>query len=299
MTRYIGLTWNHPRGFRALDESARCWSTAAFQVNWDRQSLEQFESRPITEVCSRYDLVVLDHPHIGEAATANCLVPLEEWCGREDIGRIRKDSIGQVLLSYFYAGRHWALPLDAATQVLAYRADQMPKGHPPSSWHDIVCLAKEVTVVLSLAGPHALLTFYSICVAFGEPPLSRDLNKLVSRETGERVLELMANLFGMMEPAFRDLNPIEILEEMATSNSIVCCPLVYGYVNYAAPQERTRMPVTFRNAPRTGDIGIPGSTLGGTGIAVSRRCNVTPELRSYLLWLVHRFIDFQSVCLIS
>ena len=288
MRTYAGLTWNHPRGFRALDASALRWSTESFHVHWDRQSLEQFESRPIAEICSRYDLVVLDHPHIGEAAAANCLVPLEEWCGSEEIDRIREESIGQVLESYFYEGKLWALPLDAATQVLACRTDLMPQAYPLTTWRDVSGLAKKAAVALSLAGPHALLMFFSICVALGEPPLSRDVNLLVSRETGERALELMGNLLETTDASVRHPNPIEILEEMATSNSIVCCPLVYGYVNYAAPKEPTRKPITFRNAPRIEDTGVPGSTLGGTGIAVSNRCDVTPELRSYLSWLVSR-----------
>lgn len=288
MVTYRGLTWNHPRGFRALDESARRWSTKSLQVNWDRQSLEQFESRPITEICSRYDLVVLDHPHVGEAAAAGCLLPLEDWCGPEEIDGLREDAIGNVWQSYFYQGKHWALPLDAATQVLAYRADLIPQEYPLTSWSDVSSLSQKTTVVLSLAGPHALLTFFSICAAFGEPPFSRDVNLIVSRKTGEKVLELMSNLFARGGAGARPMNPVEILEEMATSDSIVLCPLVYGYVNYAAVQGAARKPVIFRNAPRMEDIGIPGSTLGGTGIAVSSRAQLAPELKSYLLWLVNK-----------
>ena len=77
---YRGLTWDHPRGFRALEAAAEGVDPArdGFSLTWDRHSLEGFEERPIREQCDLYDLVVLDHPHVGEAVAADCLVPLEE-----------------------------------------------------------------------------------------------------------------------------------------------------------------------------------------------------------------------------
>jgi multiple sugar transport system substrate-binding protein len=286
MNAYVGLTWNHPRGFRALDASAQRWSSGAFEIRWDRQSLEEFEARSISDICSDYDLVVLDHPHIGDAVKTKCLVPLEEWSDVESIAKLEESTIGRTLASYFYQGSHWALPLDAATQVLAFRADLIPPGFPMRNWTDICELAERTPVILSLAGPHALLTFFSICVAFGEAPSIRDGDPLVSREVGDQALDLMARLFARMDHSTIDWNPITILEQMATTDSVACCPLVYGYVNYAASDRSDRHPINFANAPRVEKIGLPGSTLGGTGIAVSRRARLSPELRAYLWWLV-------------
>ena len=62
------------------------------------------------------------------------------------------------------------------------------------------------------------------------------------------------------------------------------CPLIFGYVNYSVPV--SGKPVHFHNAPRRHAGGRPGSTLGGTGIGVSRRCDVTEPLRRHLLWLL-------------
>jgi multiple sugar transport system substrate-binding protein len=73
---------------------------------------------------------------------------------------------------------------------------------------------------------------------------------------------------------------------MASNDDVVLCPLVYGYVNYAAPQ--TGHQVAFHNAPRRIPGGRPGSTLGGTGIGISRRCEITPALKRHLLWLMSR-----------
>jgi multiple sugar transport system substrate-binding protein len=44
--------------------------------------------------------------------------------------------------------------------------------------------------------------------------------------------------------------------------------------------------VSFHNAPRAVAGGRPGSTLGGTGIGISKRCEITPELKQHLLWLM-------------
>ena len=63
------------------------------------------------------------------------------------------------------------------------------------------------------------------------------------------------------------------------------CPLVYGYVNYAAPSADGRS-LAFRDAPRQAEGGRPGSTLGGTGIGISRRCKISPALLDHLRWLM-------------
>ena len=45
MTALLGLTWDHPRGYRALDASAEAWrADGGPDVTWDRQPLEGFES---------------------------------------------------------------------------------------------------------------------------------------------------------------------------------------------------------------------------------------------------------------
>ena len=41
---------------------------------------------------------------------------------RADAGAVEGASIGNTFESYRYGGKHWALPLDAASQVAAFRA---------------------------------------------------------------------------------------------------------------------------------------------------------------------------------
>jgi multiple sugar transport system substrate-binding protein len=283
MKRYHALTWDHPRGYNALAAAAdKARAEGLVDIIWDKQPLEGFESHPIADLCARYDLVVLDHPHVGEAVAENCLRPLEEVFGADALTGIGKETIGPCLESYHYQGATWALPLDAATQVMALRPDLVED--VPRTWKQVVDLSwSGGTVALSLAGPHAILTFLSIAAAYGEEA-GRKGHQLVTEETGLIVYDLM-NLLASRSPAsVRDLNPIGILGHMAAHDDVALCPLIYGYVNYAAPT--SDQAIRFRDAPVTGISGRPGSTLGGTGIAISRRCEVTPELIEHLRWLM-------------
>lgn len=278
---YKALTWDHPRGYHALrDAATEVASGQGLSIDWDKQPLEGFESHPIADLCARYDLVVLDHPHVGEAVEAGCLRPLEDVFGADELASLGAATIGPCLSSYNYAGKHWALPLDAATQVTAYRPDLT---NPVTSWGDVAALASEGGVALSLAGPHAALSFLSIATALGEPPAERDPKLLVSEDICIRTFELMAHLYDKAEKSVLALNPIGILGHMAQYNDVRLCPLVYGYVNYTRPSAGLRQ-VLFANAPTAGDR--PGSTLGGTGIGISTRCEITPELLTHLRWLL-------------
>jgi multiple sugar transport system substrate-binding protein len=286
MQRFKALTWDHPRGYNALAAAAQLPTLAAsgIAIDWDKQSLEGFESHPIADLCARYDLVVLDHPHVGEAVRAGCLQPLEDVFDYGTIARLEKDSIGPSFASYRFADAHWALPLDAATQVMACRQDLLDES-VPATWDEVVHLSQRTgKVALSLAGPHALLSFLSIVASLGEPPAQSDPDLLVSQHTGTLAYALMTDLALRSPASVLDKNPIGILSQMAGGNDVILCPLIYGYVNYAAPGQGHT--VAFHNAPRHGADGRPGSTLGGTGIGISRRCSVTSALKDHLLWLM-------------
>jgi len=268
---FRGLTWDHPRGYTALK------AAAGDLISWDTQPLEGFESNPIDDLCARYDLVVLDHPHLGDALATGCLTSLDDLFGADELAGWAAASIGSTMQSYVCDGRRWALPLDAATQVCAVRADLV--GEPPATWDDVERISRTAPVALSLAGPHAFLTFASIAVALGEEPAA-DPDRLLSTGTGMGVLDLMAAIDERAPAPTRALNPIGLLELMSTSDALALCPLVYGYVNYAEH-------LTFTDAPAAEPGGRPGSTLGGTGIAVSSRCTPTAALIDHIRWLMN------------
>ncbi|WP_213979865.1 extracellular solute-binding protein [Sphingomonas sp. dw_22] len=281
--RYRALTWDHPRGYNALAAAAARLDEDrdGLAIDWDKQPLEGFETHPIADLCARYDLVVLDHPHVGEAVASNCLRPLESLFDPQELAAIGRSAIGPSLSSYRYAGKHWALPLDAATQVMVCRPDLLD-GPVPVTWGEVRALAKPVA--LSLAGPHAALSFQSIAAAFGDPPAEADPERFVGDAVGPRVLDLMADLAARTPISVKELNPIGLLGAMAGTNEVALCPLVYGYVNYAAPLAGQAL--RFADAPRAEAGGRAGSTLGGTGIGISARADVSPALLDHLRWLM-------------
>ncbi|MGD8193838.1 hypothetical protein ACEXQB_005005 [Herbiconiux sp. P18] len=281
---YRGITWDHPRGRDALRAAAA--ADAAIDLSWNAHSLEHFESHPIDELARDYDLIVLDHPHLGEALEHGSLRPMHEVVGEELLERWAEASVGPSFESYRLRGRQWALPLDAATQVAVLRRDLLD-GRVPETWADVERLSTEAPVALSLAGPHAFLSFVSICVALGEPvadhpqPSAAGPSRpLVSEITGALALDILRSIGSRAPAGSETWNPIALLERMTGTDEIAYCPLVYGYVTYSSPVLR------FADAPSALPGGRRGSTIGGTGIAVSRRAEITPQLVAHIVGLL-------------
>lgn len=279
MTMYRGLTWDHPRGRQALKAASLRFEDEGDTLTWSAHSLEGFESHPIQELAEAYDLIVLDHPHLGDARAADCLRPLDELFGADEIAAWSAEFVGPSFSSYVMDGHAWALPLDAATQVSARRADLLADA--PRDWAEAVNIAREAPVAMSLSGPHAFLTWCSVLVGEGAAPAEDD-DAFCDPEAGASAIELMRQLAALTAPGSHELNPISLLERMTSTDELAYIPLVYGYSSYANPHRPRR--VAFATPP-AGTHGA-GSTIGGTGLAVSRRCNPSPGLLDHLRWLV-------------
>jgi multiple sugar transport system substrate-binding protein len=261
-----GLTWDHPRGYVVLDALA-----ADGSVRWDRQPLEGFESRPVRTLADDYDLVVIDHPGLGEAIRDGALRPLGTLLSDAELTACAGVSAGRSYSSYHLGGQQWALPLDAAAQVSVCRPDRL--GERPASWADACRMARRYPTAVCLGGPHALLMFSAICVSLGAPPGSYP-NRFADPGAGADAIDVMVKLFSQADA---ERNPIGVLDEMADGDGPVYCPLVYGYISYQQALEVFDAPA--------GRGGI-GSVLGGTGIAVTRSCTDLAAAREQLLRLV-------------
>ena len=262
MSSFVGLTWDHPRGREALQAADFA------DLRWEVQPLEGFESAPIDELAARYDLLVLDHPHLGDALATDCIRPLDELFTDAELKAWAHEAVGPSARSYQRDGHTWALPLDAATQVSARRPDLLATA--PRSWSE--ALAVDAPLAPSLAGPHAFLSFCSIAVSLGG-----DIDDdFFDRRIAVQALAILAELACRAPAGTTTLNPIALLELMSSTDDLAYIPLIYGYVNYS--------PRVAFGAPPVGS-GI-GSTIGGTGIAITRRSEPTPELLDHLRWLM-------------
>lgn len=288
---FRALTWDHPRGYLALEAAAQKWAAAdGLDITWERQPLEGFESHPIADLCARYDVLVLDHPHLGEAIEADALLPLDELFEPAVFEDLRRNTIGSCLQSYEWQGRPWGLPLDAACQVMACRPDILGKSRP-TTWDGIGALARSTSkVALSLGGPHSLLTLISMALSFGGRPSVAGEDQFLPEVEGRAAIELLYELSAYGPRGSRDNNPIQLLERMSTSDDLILIPLVFGYVSYSDPG-RPR-PLGFFDVPTARDSGPLGSILGGTGIALTRRCKPSPQLLTHL----QRLMGPQAQC---
>lgn len=281
MVAYRGLTWDHPRGRNALEAAAAQTRNADGEqlIEWDVHPLEGFESSPIDELASRYDVIVLDHPHLGDALAADALRPLDTVFDAELLGALADGCVGPSYASYLAHGRPYALPLDAATQVAVHLPELE---RVPHTWQDVAALSREQPVALSLAGPHAFLSFCSLAVALGDEPRTTPGNGLLARETGRLALDILADIASRMPAGTAELNPIGLLDRMRSARDIAYIPLVYGYVTAATGRGGLR----FTDAPSAEPGGRIGSTIGGTGIAITRRSEPDAALVAHLASLL-------------
>jgi multiple sugar transport system substrate-binding protein len=296
-----GITWDHPRGYAALAELERLdaeadtrYGAAPVPLTWDRQPLAGFESGPIADLAGRYDLLVVDHPGLGAAMPT--LHPLDELFSPSELAALAAVAVGQSAGSYRYAGHQWALPLDAAAQICVVRPDLMGGRPAPATWQEVAAAAREVPFTLVLGGPHALLTLLAICAAQGAPPVAEAgdgspaggfADDAAARDAVLIALALLADVCARIDVALAAGDPIDVLEAMASGDAPACAPLAYGYVTYSEPGRRPHL-LAACDAPAWRPGGRPGSVLGGTGVAVSRRVagGDIPAARAHLRRLV-------------
>jgi multiple sugar transport system substrate-binding protein len=89
----------------------------------------------------------------------------------------------------------------------------------------------------------------------------------VHAETGAWALEQLQEWSSFLHRDSFDMNPVRMLERMASEDEIVYCPFTFGYTNYARRDSPGRR-LHCTDAPRCRPDGI-SSLLGGAGIAVS------------------------------
>lgn len=263
-----GMTWSHPRGYDPMVACSEDWlQKTGVSIEWDKRSLQDFESFPVEELARSYDLIVIDHPHVGQITAENCLAPLDGPVREAAFASLAKGSVGKSFPSYNWQGRQWAFPIDAATQVLAFRPDRLDA--PPTIWADVLDLAKAGEVLLPLRPPHSLMCLFTLCGNLGHPcSVDRD-RPFVDAETGVQAIEMIRELAALVEPACIGMDPIAVLDRMGEEGArYSLSPLIYGYVSYSLEGFRPNR-IVFADMPVASAGGPVGSALGGTGIAVS------------------------------
>lgn len=282
-----GMTWDHPRGYDPLAACSAAWrERAGVRIEWERRSLQDFESFPVALLAERYNLIVIDHPHIGQVTQERCLAPLDRGM---DVARLAKDYVGASLASYVWEGRLWALPIDAAAQVQAWRPDRLDR--PPEDWQAVLELAAAGEVLCPLRPPHDLMALFTLS-GLADAAARTEGPELLDPAAAGIAYERLRELAGMLDPGCLAMDPIAVLERMAGPQSpCVSSPLIYGYVSYSRPHfpGAARAPIAFGDlAPLVPGARARGSALGGTGIAVSALSPHRQEAIEFARWLADR-----------
>lgn len=264
ITELRGMTWDHPRGLDSLVASNELLKNAlGLSITWDARSLLAFGDQHISEFYKDYDVMVIDHPHVPDAVHAGAVVEFERTASNTQLDELSRTSVGQSHNSYLYQGKHWALAIDTAAQVSAFRADKSASA--PVFWSDVFELAREKKVLWPHKPVDAFSTFATLMAQKGAPLCSG--GEYLNQEMALEVITFMCELAALVPEFCGTSNPIDIAEVLSTSDDYVHGICMYGYSNYSHSGFR-KYRLTYDDLPSF-DGHATGSQLGGAGIAVS------------------------------
>jgi multiple sugar transport system substrate-binding protein len=275
-----GMTWDHPRGLDSLVNSNELLrATRSTTVNWDARSLLAFGDQPVKEFFADYDLMVIDHPHVPDAVQSGTIFAFDELLTPEKLIELQRTSVGSSHTSYQYQGKQWALALDAAAQVSAFRPDKADRA--PIFWSEVLEIAKSGELLWAQKPVDAFSTFATL-MAQREAPLT-STETFIDKKVAEEVLTMMIELSGLVPDICLSSNPIDVAELLAHGDSYTYGICMYGYTNYSRDGFRKHL-VLYDDLPSF-DGRATGSQLGGAGIAVSRGSS-NPELAAEVAFLL-------------
>lgn len=268
-----GMAWNHTRGFVSVVATAQRFEelNTDIRIIWEKRSLQAFADASIVELSSKYDLLVMDHPHVALAAEEKLLVAYDEHLSADFLADQAANSVGKSHPSYNYHGKQWTLAIDAATPIATWRQDLMQERglEQPQTWDEVVALARQGQVGMAAIPVDLLMHCYTFCHANGSA-LFENPEEFADHEALEKSLETLKEIVSLIPEVFQTLNPIGVAELMSRHDDIAYCPLGYGYSNYSRPGYA-------KNLLHAGDlVSYHGealcSALGGAGLSISAHC---------------------------
>ena len=279
-----GITWDHARGYDPLIAASELYfKEKGIQVEWQKRSLTNFGDQSLEELSKQFDLIIMDHPHVGVAEASQCLLPLNDLVDSNILNAMKSSSAGPSFESYNYHNKQWALPIDAAMQCASYRADLMQNESLPTSWEEVFDLAKTLAtkklyIGMALCPTDCLCSFLSLTAQMGSP-IKENNELLVEPSIGIKALSMLRSMRDAFHPKALDWNPIALYDYMAEQNDIAYSPLAFCYTNYSRTGFRKNI-LNYHTAPE-----INNAVLGGAGIAITSSCSNVHEAANYAAWI--------------
>jgi multiple sugar transport system substrate-binding protein len=282
MTRLRGLAWDHRRCWGPLDASIGpyCAASPGLHIEWDRRSLYEFGEGRLGPLLDSYDLVVFDHPFIGDIAQGELMVPFDAYLSAEQRDFFERDSVGASWRSYNRDGRQWALPIDAACQVASYRPDLVKRyGAVPRTHGEVLDLGRRARRDGKWLGlPSVPTDAMCLLLTLGHP--QEDGQEFIARQAVEQAVGQLRELAALSHPSSPEWNPIRCYDHMVAHDDVVYVPFAFGYVNYASKTDGPSL--RFADVPTPGSA---GALLGGAGIGVSAQSKHRQAAIDYALFL--------------
>ena len=284
MIKLKGITWDHARGYDPLIATSELYyKEKGIQVDWQKRSLTNFGDQSLEALSKQFDLIIMDHPHVGVAEASQCLMPLNDLLPANILNELKISSAGPSFESYHYHEKQWALPIDAAMQCASYRADLMVNDSLPNTWEEVFALAKTLAskklyIGIALCPTDCLCSFLSLTAQFGSP-IRENNELLVEPSIGLKALTMLRTMCDVFHPKALDWNPIALYDYMAEQNDIAYSPLAFCYTNYSRAGFRKNI-LKYHTAPE-----INNAVLGGAGIAITSSCSNVQEAAHYAAWI--------------
>jgi multiple sugar transport system substrate-binding protein len=121
------------------------------------------------------------------------------------------------------------------------------------------------------------MTFFTLMANQRTPCAVERGEAFADRDAAHNALGLMRSLLALCPPQALDWNSIALHDAMLRHDDLVYCPAVYCYATYAEADQSK--PLRFHNLP--GPNGHSGSTVGGTGLAISAATQHPKEAMAY------------------
>lgn len=284
MIELTGITWNHTRGYLPMVATAQRFTELHPDVNitWHKRSLQAFADAPLADLAARFDLMVIDHPSIGEAAHLDLLLSLDLHLPAAFLADQKQNSVGQSHDSYNIDGHQYALAIDAATPISGFRPDLLARAgaEPPRTWSELLALAHRGLVTVPAIPIDSLMNLFMFANVLGDEPF-RDPEEVIGETAGKQALQMLRELVNLSAPGSLDRNPIRTWQLLADSDKVAYCPFAYGYSNYSRPHYAANLLTTGSLISLTPGGPALRSTLGGAGLAISRMSKYPEQALAY------------------
>jgi multiple sugar transport system substrate-binding protein len=266
-----GITWNHSRAFPPLVATAQRFEELhpGIEIAWEKRSLHAFGHASLAELAQLFDLVVVDHPMMGDAETTSSLLDLSQLLDSDCLKEMEQDSAGPSFASYLYHEKLFALPIDAAAPAASFRPDLLADAGfaELSQWSEVLELARRGLVRMPGFPADLFLNFMGMCVTLGSA-VAANSDALFERAIALECLDELRELATLMPAEIYEWNPIALYERIPSTDEFAYCPFAYTYSNYAragfAPT-----PLRFALSPTLWNGSHLRTVLGGTGLAIS------------------------------